>query len=190
MYRAIWASITILVISGGACAEQSRAYELNDRAIAALAQGNRAEAEHLYRASIEEWDRLGAAFEAHRAVTELNLAEVLSVGGKRQEAFPIYQRAVAVFRRVVGDRNLHTVGALNMLGGAYLMSSDYKLGQPVFEEALRIARECFPADIEAARALGGLAAIHFRENDTDAALPLPKKVCGSRWSRPASTPWT
>src|SRR5581483_8488941 len=143
--------------------------------IAALDQGDRAGAERLYRASVEEYKKLGPAYEAHLAVTELNLAQVLSANGNRDEALPMYQGVLAVLRRTLGDKNLHTVSALNLLAGAYFMSADYHRAEPLYEEALKTARECFPTDVETARALGGLASIRLRDSQIDAVLPLAEE---------------
>src|SRR4051812_11129549 len=130
MHRGIGAIITLIGIAGCAAGQESKAFQLNDQAIAASDRGDRTEAESLYRASLDEWQKLGTSFETHYAVTELNLAPIVSVSGRRDEALPLFQHALGVLRRTLGDKNLHTVSALNALGGAYLMTSDYHRAEP------------------------------------------------------------
>jgi tetratricopeptide (TPR) repeat protein len=152
------------------------ASDLNARAIAAAEHRNFEEAERLYRESVAQWASRGPAFDAHRAVTESNLAQTLSAQGRRREAVAEFESALVLFRRTIGIANENALTAINLMAGACMMLGDTGRAAALFEEVLPLERRDFPDSVHLARTLGGLASIRMRGTDPDRALPLVEEA--------------
>src|SRR5437879_4833542 len=106
----------LLVMAAAAAAAQDSAAEWNDRGLAAAARGDQAEAERSYQQAIERWKSLGPAYQAHLAISQLNLGQTYSAQAKRREGAEIFEEALAKLRRTMGIRNEWTLTAMNLLG--------------------------------------------------------------------------
>jgi tetratricopeptide (TPR) repeat protein len=151
-------------------AAQDSATEWNDRGLSAAARGDHVEAERCYNLAIERWKSQGPAYEAHLAITQLNLGQTYSAQAKRREGAVIFEEALGELRRTLGIRSEWTLTAMNLLGAAYLMLGEGERSAPLFHEALPVEREFFPKSFMLARSLEGLATINVNEGKLDTAL--------------------
>jgi tetratricopeptide (TPR) repeat protein len=149
-----------------------KAWGENERALAVSLRGNQVEAESLYRDAMAIWRQLGPAFEGHLATTEANLADVLSVQGRRHDAAEMMEDAVAKLRHVLGEADPRTVAALTTMGGIYLMMGQVGVAQGIFQKAFPLARGLAPEGIETARTMIGLSVIQLRTGNAEEALPI------------------
>jgi tetratricopeptide (TPR) repeat protein len=153
--------------------DQSReALELNRRGLEAVHRGDAAEAEKLYRQSIDIYKTMGPNYVPHIGVAEYNLGQALCLSGHRGEARPVLEDALALLRGSLGVRHKDTLAAMNYLGGLRLMMGDTSGAKALFQEALPIERELYPQDDQLALTLGGLSSILIREDRAEEALPL------------------
>lgn len=106
-----------LFVLGVASAQPQAARDLNARGVAAYANRDYAGAERFYRESIAKWEALGDAFAAHQGITRTNLGDALAAQGRRSEAQPELEQALALLRRSLGAANAHTIDCMNLLGG-------------------------------------------------------------------------
>jgi tetratricopeptide (TPR) repeat protein len=155
---------------------QQDARKLNEDGLQAYQKGSYEEAEQLQRQALPIWEKLGPEFEAHLAISRMNLAQALAAQGRRAEAAQSLEQSVAGFRHSLGANDLRTLTAMNLLGGIYLMMGEYNRGSHLFEEALPIERKYFPEDAQTARSLGGMACILYREKRPKEALPLAEEA--------------
>jgi tetratricopeptide (TPR) repeat protein len=158
-----------------AVAQPQDARKLNEDGLQAYQNGSYVEAERLQREAIVIWEKLGPEFEAHLATSRMNLAQALAAEGRRSEAASSLEESLAGFRHSMGNNDLRTLTAMNLLGGIYLMMGDYNRGGLLFEEALPIERKYYPEDAQTARSLGGIACIRYREKRPKEALPLAEE---------------
>jgi tetratricopeptide (TPR) repeat protein len=158
-----------------AVAQAPDGQKLNEEGLQAYQRGAYVEAEQLHLRAIQIWEKLGPDFEAHLATSKMNLAQALAAEGRRTEAAAALEESLAGFRHSLGPRDLRTLTTMNLLGGIYLMMGDYNRGGLLFEQALPIERQDFPADAQLARTLGGLACILYREKRPQEALPLAEE---------------
>jgi len=155
---------------------QAPASQLNDRGLEAADRRDYATATRLYQEAISIWEKQGPEFQAHIAIVKMNLAQVLGAEGHRVECAAMLEESLAGFRRTLGIRNPQTLTALNILAGMQMMLGHNARARALFEEALPIERELFPADTQLARTLGGLASLHMREGRADQAIPLAEEA--------------
>jgi tetratricopeptide (TPR) repeat protein len=81
-----------------AVAQTSVGFDLNDRGNAECLRGNYAEAERLHNQAVQAWRALGPGYQAHMAVSLLNLGLDLCAQGRRREAVEAYEQALALRR--------------------------------------------------------------------------------------------
>ena len=170
--------LTILVsMLNLAFAQPQTARDLNARGVAAYAQGDYAAAERFYRASAVKWEALGDAFRAHQGVTRMNLGDALSAQGKRREAEPELEQALALLRSSLGATQRDTLDCMNLLAMVYLVEGDFDRAGPLLEEALAIEREHFPNDVALARTLGQIARLRMGTGGiADALAPAEESL--------------
>src|ERR1051326_1294169 len=108
------ASYLLLLTIGGAAAQDAakEAKDWNDRGLAAAERGDHSEAERSYNIAIEQWKSMGPAYEAHQAITQLNLGQTYSAQARRREATQLFEEALPRLRRAAGIRNEWTLIAM------------------------------------------------------------------------------
>lgn len=152
------------------------AFDWNERGVAAAARGDMVEAEKDYNTALGIWRALGPNYQAHAATTLYNLAQVFLGEGKWAGSIPLFEEALNLGRRTLGIRNDRTLGTLNALGRAYMITGDFDRSAQCFLEALPIERELFPNRLELAQTLASLAVLRTREDRTAEALPLGEEA--------------
>src|SRR5262245_59853539 len=84
-----------------AAVQTDPAYKWNDEGMAAADRGAYKEAEALYRKAMDRWRALGPAYDAHFAVTEMNLSETQYNQGLRLECQKSLEDSLAILRRTL-----------------------------------------------------------------------------------------
>jgi len=153
-----------------ASAQLSKALDLNSRGNDASDKGEYEEAAQLYRDAIAIWSASGPTYDAHRAGSLLNLGIVISATGNRPDATKVMEEALALHRKTLGVRSQRTVSNMNLLASNYLMIGQTERADELLKEALPIARELFPKDIQTARALEGICNVLVRRGQADEAI--------------------
>jgi tetratricopeptide (TPR) repeat protein len=155
--------------------QPGEARDLNDRGLLAGKRGDQAEAEKLYREAMVKWRALGPEFQPHLGITEYNLSQALCAQGRRKEARPVLEEALALLRGSLGVRHLNTLSVMNYLGTLRLMLGDADGAEALFREALPIERDLYPKDEQLMLSLGGLSSILIRQRRLDEALPMAEE---------------
>jgi len=166
----VWA---IGLVSTIAAAQSS--IDFNALGDQALGQRNYAVAESYFQQAVEEFRKLGPAYEAHLAASLLNLAATLCTEGRRTEGGRDYEEALALHRHSLGPRHIRTLVNINRLADNYMKLGEADKAQKLYSEALAIERELFPDDVQLAHSLGGLAAFHLSLGQAAEALPLAEE---------------
>jgi len=168
-----------------AVAQPEAARDLSNQALDAYDHRDYVNAERLGREAVRKWESLGDAYHPHLGITRMNLAQAFAIQGNRTEALDQLQQSIALLREAFGDRNIHTLTAMNLLGGLYLGLGDTENAERVLNETLPIAREIDPNGIQTARALAGLSSVRLREQHlaeaqslADESLRLAIRVSG------------
>ncbi len=155
---------------------QQSGTELNSQGLEAASKGAFADAERLYGEAIKVWIAGGPQFEAHLAITQANLAQAMSVQGKRSEAVPLFEEALTHYRHTLGTTHIHFLTCMNLLAGTYLMLGEDDRARALFREILPVEQEKYPDSVQLARTLSGLGLLLLRENKPEEALPLAEKA--------------
>ena len=173
-------SLTLLIATVGATAAHAQlaaALDLNERGNQASEAGRIDEAVGLYRDALAIWRASGPDYDAHRAGTLFNLGIAVSAGGNRPEAVRVLEEALVLHRKTLGEHNLRTVANMNLLASNYLMIGRAEQAEPLFREALSLARELGPRDIQTARALEGISSVEVRRGQaTEAIAPAEEAL--------------
>jgi len=148
------------------------ALTLNKRGLEAESRRDYAESERDYRQAAGIFRALGQQFEAHLSIELFNLAESMCWQGKWHEVEGVFDESLALSRRALGPKHIRTVAGLNALGNVSMMLGHTPRAEALFAEALVIARENYPADLQLAHTLAGLSALRVRAGKPDEALPL------------------
>ncbi len=157
-------------------AQPQQALLLNQRGLEAVAQRDYPGAEKSYRAAVEIYRSLGERFETHLSITLFNLAEAISGQGKLRESDRIFHESLDLSRSALGSKNIRTLAGLNALGHVEVMLGDFDGAESRFAEALALARESYPRDIQLAYALAGLSSLRLRTGKPDEALPYAEEA--------------
>ncbi len=168
--------ILVLLALGTASAQREAASELNDRGLAASEARRFDDAKRFFGEAIRKYEGLGPEYDAHVAVTKMNLSQVYGAEGKRLECAAMLEESLAVFRRTLGIKDIRTLTAANILGGIYMMLGNHTRATSLFREALPIEREFHPDSEQLARSLGGLASVYLREGSAERAMPLAEEA--------------
>ena len=168
--------LAVCAIACTACAQVDPAYVWNDQGLAASARGANREAEALFHKAMDRWRSLGPSHDPHFAITEANLAQAQCAEGKRADCQKSLEDAVAILRRTVGLKSIHTLTTLNLLAGVQLMREDVASAEKLLTEALPVEREILPHDIQLARTLGSLASLRTKQARIEEALPLAEEA--------------
>jgi tetratricopeptide (TPR) repeat protein len=153
-----------------------RALALNDRGNRLMSANDPGAAELLFRQSADVFRSLGPNYEPHLATVLANLAQTFAARGDRGRAAEIYKQSLAMNLRSLGPKHIRTVTVTNYLGSAYLMLGDADRAEEMFTQAMTVARELYPKDMELASALAGLSAVRARQKRFDEALKLGEEA--------------
>lgn len=143
----------------------------NDRGLAASARGDYVEAERLLGESVRLWEAMGPRYQAHLAITMMNLAEALCGQGKWKDGASLLTTALDKSRASLGAEHIRSVSAMNFLASADLVLGELEPAAALYTKALDIERRLYPGTAELAATLMGLSSYHARLNHLDAALP-------------------
>jgi tetratricopeptide (TPR) repeat protein len=93
------------------------------------------------------------------------------------EAEPLYQRALAIFERVLGADHPDTATGLNNLALLYYNQGKYEQAEPLYQRALAIRERVLGADHpDTAQSLNNLAALYRSQGKYEQAEPLYQRA--------------
>jgi tetratricopeptide (TPR) repeat protein len=104
------------------------------------------------------------------------VGQSLNGQGKRREGAEVYEQALELHRRSLGAKHVHTITNMNYLASTYLLLGDMDRAEPLFAEALAVARGFCPNHIQYATALAGMSSIRSRQGKYDEALSLGEEA--------------
>jgi len=142
----------------------------NDRGLAASARGDFAEAERLLSGSLQLWREMGPTYEAHTATVMVNLAEAQCGEGKWSDGARTLADALELNRRALGTRHIRTVSNMNFLASADLILGELDRAGALYDEALAIERQQYPATTQLAETLMGISSQRVRTGRIPEAL--------------------
>jgi len=170
--------LVILAVCGvlAVAAQPRKAFDENERGVAAASRGDYKEAERLYTESAALWREAGPKYDAHLAITQANLADAFCAQGRREEGAKLITEALGTLRRKLGNKDINTLNTMNSLAGIDVMLGETGAAETLLQEALAAERELFPADIQLTRSLIGLATIRMIRAKYDEGLPLAEEA--------------
>ncbi len=144
---------------------------LNDLVAVAHAKGDHQQAESYSRDSIAMRQRLDA--EADLVKSRNNLAALLLLRGKLDEAEAIYRESLTSRREAFGDRHRNVAVSLSNLATVLLAGGDFDAAEPLLRESLEIRLELYGRDsAPVARVLASLGRLAHARGDFETAEPL------------------
>jgi len=114
--------------------------ELNNRAVAHFREARYSQAEQLYRAALDGWQKIPGT-ERDRAISLNNLALLLTATARFEEARAAQEESVAQLRITDGERGRDTARALTNLADLYRLSGYIAKAEAAAREAIEIDRE-------------------------------------------------
>ena len=94
-----------------------------------------------------------------------------------QQAFELYERALATREKELGPEHPDVATTLNNLAGLYESKGDYDAALPLYKRALAIREKALgPEHPYVATTLNNLAGLYRAKGDDDAALPLYERA--------------
>lgn len=106
-----------------------------------------------------------------------NLAGLYHAQGDYARAKPLYEQALSIRRRVLGNDHPDTAGSLNNLTSLYKTRGDFARAKPMYDEALSIYRRVFGNDHpDTASSLNNLAKLYSDQGRYTDAEPLLKEA--------------
>lgn len=172
-----WISLALLAaIAAGAQSSTEKAQALNDQGNRLAQENEMASAISAYRESVDIWRSLGPSYEAHVAGTLVNLGVSVAASGNRPAAAKIYEEALVLHRRTLGNQNHRTITNMNLLATTWLMIGVRDRAEALLQETLAIEREFYPADIQTSRTLQAISNYLVRDVRPREALPLAEEA--------------
>ena len=115
----------------------------------------------------------------------LNLSNALGYHlhaiGDYAGAYPNYQQALEICRKVLGEEHPDTASSLNNLGALLDSMGDYEGARPYYEKALEIKRKVLGEEHpDTALSLNNLAILHYYEERFRIAFDLMHRALGIR----------
>ena len=96
-------------------------------------------------------------------------------------AYPNFQLALEINRKVLGEEHPDTASSLNNLGALLQAMGDYEGARPYYEKALEINRKVLGEEHpDTARSLNNLAILHYYEGKFRIAFDLMHRALGIR----------
>ena len=155
--------------------------------------GEYEQCQHYWQLDIDEWKSNGGSNQkkgnkknksatndnsdnlyASQLGTKLNnLGEVYRLQAKLSEAIKIFEEAVAIQRKALGERHNEVAAVLNNMAGVFLGQGNHEQSLKLFEEVLQIRRENGGNKQPlVAAALHNMAVVYRAQNNTNEALKL------------------
>ncbi|MCA1994544.1 MAG: CHAT domain-containing protein, partial [Coleofasciculus sp. S288] len=95
-----------------------------------------------------------------------NLALLYEAQGNYAQAEPLYQRALAIFEKVLGPEHPDVAASLSALGSLYHAQGNYAQAEPLFQRALAISEKVLrPEHPLVATSLNNLAELYWAKGD-------------------------
>jgi tetratricopeptide (TPR) repeat protein len=142
------------------------AYYLNERA-------EYAQAEPLYRRSLQIREKAMGPDHPKTAISLNNLAEFLRKQGKLNEAEPLYRRALTIDEKTLGPEHLDTIVHVNNLAVLLDDQGKFDEAEPLYRQALAIREKALgPDHPDIASSLNNLAELLVTQGKLDEAEPL------------------
>ncbi len=111
---------------------------LNQTALAFYYAGKYAEAEPLYRRSLEIFEKVLGKEHPDVATSLSNLAVLYRAQGKYTEAEPLYRRSLEIREKALGNDHPDVAASLNNLAGLYYAQGKYAEAEPLCLRSLEI----------------------------------------------------
>jgi tetratricopeptide (TPR) repeat protein len=155
---------------------------LYDLAILRRRQGKLAEAERLYRRSLDIRERLEGPDHPDVAATLNNLASVLVARGDYQGAEPLLRRTLRIRRTALGADHALTAQSLNNLALLHAAQGDAAAAEPLYRQAVAIleGKNGAAAPEDLARVLDNYAALLHDTGRATEAEALEARARGMR----------
>jgi tetratricopeptide (TPR) repeat protein len=97
--------------------------------------------------------------------------------GKYNEAIPLAEKALVIFKNLLGDNHPTTTSSLNFLAGLYKSQGKYTEAEPLFKQALAIRKaQLGDNHPDTATSLNNLAVIYYSQGKYTEAEPLFKQA--------------
>lgn len=165
--------------------------DYTDKAETAFEQARYTEAKQLTLAAIQEAEKLGDE-NAHLATSFNNLASIYQLQGQYTEAEKFFQRAQAIWQKILGREHPQV---LNNLADLYRMQGHYSKAQRLNHRSLDIFKELFgPEHPYVATSLNNLAGVYYlQDKQTEAeeffqrSLAVWEKTIGPDHPKVATT---
>ena len=143
-------------------------------------QGRGAEAELLYKRSLEIYEKGLGPNHPEVATSLNNLALLYSEQGRYAEAEPLYKRALAIYEKALGPDHPSIATSLNNLALFYVSQRRYAEAEPLYKRALAINEKARgPDHPDVAVMLLDLAALYMNQDENQSryaeAEPLYKR---------------
>ncbi len=145
-----WAFLTLLYLDIRGIIEkalgpdhQDVAFVLNNLALLYRSQGRYAEAEPLFRRSLEIGEKAMGPDHPDVAATLSNLAGLYKSEGRYAEAEPLYQRSFKIAEKTLGPDHPDVAATLNNLALLYQSQRRYAEAEPRYKRALEILEKSF-----------------------------------------------
>ncbi len=155
---------------------------LNDLSVLAYRHGDYPRAEIFSRECIAMRERLG--LEEDLIKPRNNLAAILRLRGRLDEAEDLYRQGLEQRRARWGDRHPNVAVSLSSLAITLYLAGDLDGAEPLLREALEIRLEAYePGSAKVAEVLGHLARLHHARGELDDADRLYSQALRIRRQR-------
>jgi tetratricopeptide (TPR) repeat protein len=179
-------SWTLLAAHAEILIEHAKGRDIETLAVSAIANnlGRFLKARAVYLQA-EAMFRYGLGIEEHRLGSEEpeiagqldDLAELLTIVSRLDEAEPLFQRALAIREKVLGPEHPDVAESLNNLAALYDDQVRYSLAVPIYKRALAIWEKSLgPDHPDVAISLNNLAIIYFKQGQYAEAGSLGKRA--------------
>jgi len=141
-------------------------------------QGKYAQAEYLYKHSLEIKEKTqGKVDHPSVAATLDNLANSYQAQGKYIKAEPLYKRSLEITEKALGKDHPSVSTTLNNLAGLYHAQGKYAQAEPLYKRSLEIKEKALGKDHPSvATTLNNLAVLYYHQEKYQAAIPLFKRA--------------
>ncbi len=103
------------------------------------------------------------------------------LNGQYGDALPLFERALEIRKKVLGENDPDTANSLNNLASLYKAQVDYDKALPLYKRALAIYEKTLGKDHpDTANSLNNLALLYNNQRDYDKALPLCQRALAIR----------
>ena len=101
-----------------------------------------------------------------------NLANLYDSQGRYEEAEPLYQQALEVYRKLLGNEHPDVATSLDNLAGLYSLQGRYEEAEPLYRQALDMRKRLGDEHLDVATSLNNLASLYDLQGCYEEAEPL------------------